>query len=517
MLVPMTSRLTDLSTSGELVIDTVPAPAPRHTSSGAHEPASIDGRGVSVEVPASDPAVVGLPFVGLVVVLVGSFLSQLDFFIVNVALPTIDRSLDASAPTLELVVAGYGIAYALLLVVGGRLGDTYGRRRLFSAGMAGFTLASLACGLAPTAPALVGARVAQGAAAAIMVPQVLSTIQATLTGERRAKAIGLYGAAAGIAVVAGQLLGGLLVSADLAGAGWRPIFLVNVPVGVAGLVLAPRVVPDTRSPNPAAIDRTGTVLLGLALGALLVPLLEGRSLGWPVWTWVVLGLAPVLATAFVVYERHAEQAGGHPLLAPSILRIRSLRTGLVMALPFFIGFGGFMFVYALTLQDGLGMGPVESGVALTPMAVGFFVASLASSGLVARFGTRTLTVGALIQGCGLLVLIATVRAGWPDLDPLRLLPGTLLLGLGQGMVASPLFRVILADVPPDVAGAGSGALLTTQQSALALGVATLGSLFLSLSHGGGVDVRDAFVTVLAIQTAIAVLVAGCSRRLPTPG
>ena len=215
---------------------------------------------------------------GLVAVLLGTFLPMTDFFIVNVALPTIDTDLHASPGMLQLVVAGYAIDYALLLVVGGRLGDGFGRRRLFMAGMAAFTLTSLACGLALTPGLLVGARVLQGVASAMMLPQVLSTIQATTAGDSRSRALGLYGATGGLAVVAGQLLGGLLVSANIAGLGWRPIFLVNVPVGVVGLVLAARFVPDTRSDAPAPVDKAGTVLLGGALLCLLVPLTEGRSL-----------------------------------------------------------------------------------------------------------------------------------------------------------------------------------------------------------------------------------------------
>src|SRR5580692_6265129 len=220
---------------------------------------------------------------GLAVILVGVLLPMIDFFIVNVALPTIDTDLRASQPLLELVVSGYATAYALLLVLGGRLGDSLGRKRLFLAGMAAFTVTSLACGLAPTALALVAGRVAQGASAALMVPQVLATIQAATTGERRTRALARYGATGGLAAVLGQVLGGLLVSANIDGSGWRPIFLVNVPIGLAGLFLARRYVPDTRHGNAARVDGLGTVLLGVTVLALLIPLTEGQSLHWPDW------------------------------------------------------------------------------------------------------------------------------------------------------------------------------------------------------------------------------------------
>src|SRR5580693_2651884 len=259
-------------------------------------PRPVAAPGITPARPAT------LTGVGLAVVLVGVLLPMVDFFIVNVALPTIDSDLHASAPLLELVVSAYASAYALLLVVGGRLGDAFGRRRLFLAGMAAFTLTSLACGLAPTAPLLVAARALQGASAALMVPQVLSTIQAATQGQRRARALARYGATGGLAAVVGQLLGGLLVSANIAGTGWRPIFLVNVPIGVTGLILARRHVPETRSGSAARVDYYGTVALGVTVLALLIPLTEGESLGWPDWTLGLLAASPVAAGVFAALE-----------------------------------------------------------------------------------------------------------------------------------------------------------------------------------------------------------------------
>ncbi|HEX4703439.1 MAG TPA: MFS transporter [Pseudonocardiaceae bacterium] len=449
---------------------------------------------------------------GLATVLLGTALPMIDFFIVNVALPTINTNLHASTATLELVVAGYGIGYALLLVLGGRLGDTFGRRRLFLAGITAFTLTSLLCGVAPTAALLVVARAAQGASAAMMLPQVLSTIQATTTGQRRSRALGFYGAVGGLSSVVGQLLGGALVSADIAGTSWRPIFLVNVPVGILGLVLARRTVPETRSANPIGVDRLGTVLLGVTLLTLLVPLMEGRALGWPTWIWVLLGIAPLAAAGFVLVERRAENHGRVPLLPPSIMRMPSMRQGLALAVPFFASFGGFMFVYAVTLQDALRMGPFEAGVALTPLAVGFFVVSLLSSRLVTRFGSRVVSYGAVVQGIGLAAMIGTTLLAWPNLTTLDLAPGLVLVGVGNAMAMTTLFRVVLSRVPAERAGVGSGALATTQQTALALGIATLGSGFVALSPTLGT--RDAFVLVLAIMLAIAVFITVGGRKLP---
>ncbi|MEU6947196.1 MFS transporter [Streptomyces sp. NPDC046316] len=472
-------------------------------------PAPAPARGSGAAVDHAAPALGPL---GLFTVLLGAALPLIDFFIVNVALPTIDHDLAAGPAMLELVVAGYGLAYAVLLVLGGRLGDLFGRRRLFLAGMAAFGVTSLACGLAPDAWTLVGARVAQGASAALMLPQVLATIHSSTTGARRAKALSLYGATAGLAMVAGQILGGVLVAADLAGSGWRAIFLVNVPVAAAGLLLAVRTVPETRSERPAPVDVPGTLLLGLALLTLLAPLTEGRAAGWPLWTWIALGIFPFAAGAFWWVELRADRRGRTPLVPPSLLGLVSLRRGLALVLPFSIGFGGFMFVIAVALQQGLRMSAVVSGLALVPMAVAFFGASLAGPRLVRRWGTRVVTAGALVQALGIGLLALAAWGSWPDLSAWSLLPGMAVAGLGQGLQLPVLFRVVLSEVPADRAGVGSGVMVTTQQSALALGVATLGSLFLSLSASGSMG--RALTVTLLIQLAAVLLTALMSLRLP---
>ena len=450
---------------------------------------------------------------GLATILLGSFLSVADFFIVNVALPTISADLHPSAAVLQLMVAGYGTPYALFLVLGGRLGDLLGRHRLFLAGMALFTAASLACSIAPDAVELVAFRAVQGTAAALMVPQVLATIQATRSGRARARAIGLYGATAGIAAAVGQVAGGALIAADLFGTGWRLIFLVNVPLGLAGLALAWRSMPVTRSAEPLRIDVAGTGLLGAAVLALLVPLTEGRALHWPLWSLALLAAAPLLAAAFWLVERRLERAG-HAMVPPSLMRLPGMSRGLLIVVPFFAGFGAFMFVAALTLQVGAHLSPLDSGLALLPMATAFFAASLLTARLTARYGPSVLTAGALVQGGGLVVLASTLWAGWPGVDPVALAPGMALAGAGQGLVLSPLFAIVLQGVPAERAGVGSGILSTMMQTALALGVASLGSLYLSLSGPGSIGMRDAFVVVVGAQIAIAVAVAVATRTLP---
>ncbi|MFD5320136.1 MFS transporter [Streptomyces sp. NPDC127098] len=466
--------------------------------------------------PAATPTAVragSLSTLGLLTVLLGTALPQLDFFIVNVALPTIDRDLDAGPALLELVVAGYGVGYAVLLVLGGRLGDTFGRRRLFMVGLAGFGLTSLACGLAPDAWSLVAARVAQAATAALMAPQTLATIQATMTGERRARALSVFGAAAGLAMVSGQILGGLLVWADLAGTGWRLIFLVNVPVVVVGLWLARRL-PETRSPRPASLDVPGTLLLAVALLALLLPLTEGRATGWPLWTWVSLALAPAAAVAFYGVERRAERSGTRvPLLPPSLLRMVGMRRALPPLALCVGGFCGFLYATAVAFQDGLAFSPVRAGLTLAPYATAFLVASLLGPRLAARHGgPRLVATGAAVQAVGIGALALTVWTGWPELGFLVLAPGLLVSGFGQGLQMPTLMRLVLTDVPAERVGVAGGVLTTASQAGGALGVALLGALFLALVDSAGMG--DALAVTLCAQLAAALAVLVLSPRLP---
>ena len=449
---------------------------------------------------------------GLFVLLLGAALPMIDFFVVNVALPDIQRELDASPAALEMVVASYAIAYAALLVLGGRLGDTYGRRRLFLWGAVAFGVTSLACGLAPGVWWLVLARLAQGAASALMFPQVLATIHATTVGARRSRAIGLFGSVGGISMVLGQVLGGVLVSADVAGTGWRSVFLVNVPVVALVLLFGGRLVPDSRSAAPSRGDLLGTVLLAAALAALLLPLTEGRAAGWPWWSLVSLAAAPVLGWAFYAVERRHEQGGRTPLLPPSLLRERGARQGLTVGLPIFLGFSSWMFVMSIVLQEGLGLGPLAAGLTLVPMGGAQFGAALLAPRLASSLGTRTLALSAGVHLAGLVALAGTVLAQWRGLSPWALAPALALCGAGQGLQLHLYFRVVLGSVPRERAGAGSGLASTVQQSCLALGVATLGSLFLSLTPSLGM--RDALLAGLAVQGAGLCALALLSFRLP---
>lgn len=415
--------------------------------------------------------------------------------------------------TAEVVGAGTALGEALAFEAAqrGRLGDRCGRRRIFLGALVGFTLASLACGLAPSAGLLIGARVAQGATAALLIPQVLATFHHTLEGERKARALALYGATSGIAAVVGQIVGGLLVSANIASSSWRPIFLVNVPVGIIVLLVASRIVPATRSPHPVGIDLPGTVGFAATLVALLAPLTEGHSLGWPWWTWLLLAVAVILGAITFLIEKRSEARGEVPLLPPSLLKLPSMSRGLVMVLIFSIGFGAFMFVFALTVQNGLHNDALRGGLSIVPMAVLFLAGSLAAPRLITRFGRGALSGGASVQLAGLIWLVILLVTGWPQVSLLSMAAPLALVGAGQSMLFAGLFRSVLADVPAHLGGIGSGALITLQQSGLALGVAALGTLYLALAPH---SYPHAFATVECIQMGIVVVLALGAAILP---
>ncbi|MGP3976914.1 MFS transporter [Streptomyces sp. 8N114] len=463
--------------------------------------------------PSAPQAPAALRPLGLFTLLLGAALPMIDFFVVNVAFPSIEDDLNASPAALEMVVASYAVAYASLLVLGGRLGDTFGRRRLFLWGVVAFGVTSLACGFAPGVWWLIAARLAQGAASAMMFPQVLATIHATSEGQVRARAIGLFGSVGGISVVTGQVLGGVLVAADLAGTGWRAIFLINVPVVLVALALSARAVPDSRSESPARGDIAGTVLLACGLVALLLPLTEGRAAGWPWWSVALLGAAVVLAYAFFAVERREEREGRSPLLPTSLLREPGVRRGLLAGAPIFLGFSSFMFESALLLQRGLHFGALKAGLTLVPMGLAQFTASILAPRLTERLGAgRVLALSAVAQGAGLGALLLALFAEWPGLPPIALAPALLLCGLGQGLQLPTYYRVLLSGIPADRAGAGSGLAATAQQSGLALGVATLGSLFLALIPHYGI--RAALCAALAVQGCGLLALLAVGLRMP---
>jgi EmrB/QacA subfamily drug resistance transporter len=447
----------------------------------------------------------------LPVVLAGTFMVVLDFFIVNVALPSMQSDLGASDSAIEWVIAGYALTSAVFVITAGRLGDRFGRRRLFSAGLALFTVASLACGAAATPSQLVVARLIQGVAGAMLTPNVLSIIGVLYSGQDRLRALSVYGTSLGLAAVGGQLIGGALIALDPAGLGWRSCFLINVPVGVAALAMAPRVIPESRQPGAPRLDRVGTLLATAALTAVVLPLLEGRQHGWPAWTWLSLAAAPVLLAVFVAHQRRLTRRGGSPLLDVSLFAHRSFSGGLLTQLCFWAGQASFFVVLALYLQNGRGLHPLPAGLVFTILAVAYVVASMRSPALTARYGRAGIAAGALVLACGHGLLLAAVSDVGVGGSLVVLVPGLLLVGAGMGLVLAPLASTILQSLEPERAGAASGMLTTMQSVGNALGVAVTGVIFFGALHSG---YARAFELALSELGILLVLVAALTRLLP---
>ena len=436
---------------------------------------------VNPRAGATGPAAVS--WAPLAVVLCGIFVYVLDFFVVNVALPSIQAGLGASPSAIEWVVAGYALTSASLLVTGGRLGDHYGRRKLFCLGIGAFTVTSALCAAAPDAGFLVAARLAQGVAAALMAPNVLSIIGTTYTGPARIKAISAYGMVMGVAAAGGQLLGGLLISADLGGLGWRVLFWLNVPVGVAALALAPRLVPESRAAVPGRLDLRGAALFTTALVALVLPLLDGRAHGWPAWSWACLAAGPVLLALFARYLRSAAAHGRQPLLDPAIFSVRAFRAGLACQLLFWCQQAASYLLLALYLQEGRGLSPIGAGGMFAALAAGYLLTSLRAPALTIRFGRRVVATGALVALAGDAGLALAV-AGGASCPLAALLPGLFVLGAGQGLCITPLTTTVLSHADATTAGSVSGALSTAQQVGNAIGVAVSGVIFYGLLGRG---------------------------------
>jgi MFS family permease len=442
-------------------------------------------------------------------------LTMIDAFIVNVALPSIQNTFDVAPSTSQFVVSCYGIVYAVLLVVGGRFGDRHGRRKIIQIGIVAFTVASLGCGIAPNIETLIGARIAQGAAAALLLPQVLSTIQTSLVEPAKTRAVSYYGAIGGLSIAVGQLLGGLFVWTDLGGLGWRPIFLVNVPLGVLAVIGTRLWVPETRAEKPRKADLGGTALFGVAALALMVPLSVGQQAGWPVWSWALIALAVVAGTALWRYERRVEAAGASPLISPALLRMVTVRRGLIVLASGFVAFGGFMFVFSVAMQDGAGMAAWESGLSIAPMAAGQMLAALRAPKLIGRLGVTTLRISGVVYVAGLLCLIVPALVWWPHLRFYELAVGTFLVGVGNGLFVPIVYRTVLGAIPADQVGVGSGIVTTTQRSTLALGVAVLGAVFVGVSSQ--LDMRLGFVVVSAAFLAMGAIYALFGGLLATEG
>jgi MFS family permease len=450
-------------------------------------------------------------WVVLGVILTGTFMNVFDFFVVNVATVSLHHDLGSGPAALELIVGGYGLTYSLGLVSGGRLGDRYGRRRLFFSGMVVFALASAASGAAPTSTDLVIARLIQGASASIMMPQVLSIIRVSFPTAERRKALAVLGTTIALGQVSGQALGGVILSANLFGLSWRPIFLVNVPVATLAIILGWRRVPESTSPARPSLDIPGVALLTVTATLLVLPLVAGRTLHWPLWCWICLALVPGGTWALITCERRAKRHR-QPLIDLDLFRSRDFSVGLLFNATLFATFSSFFFVLGLYLQDGRGDSPLSAGLSFVPLAVGNFLASLCTSRLVARYGRDVLSGGAALQilALGLLVAVTT----WSASLGFLLIPAVFVFGLGQGLLIPSIIGVVLARIRSEDSGAAGGVLVMVQQLFGTVGLVVVSICFFAFTGAGHLlGYTHAFRAAIICDIGLALATLTCSRFL----
>ncbi|MGW1749696.1 MFS transporter [Streptomyces sp. NPDC002092] len=447
-----------------------------------------------------------------VVMMIAALMDLLDVTIVNVAIPSIGRDLHATQSELQWLVSAYLLGFAATLIVSGHLGDRFGRRGLFLAGTAGFGLASLGCGLAQTPGQLIAARAVQGVLAAVLIPQVLGSFRTLFAGKERGAVFGMYGAVAGFASAVGLLLGGLLTDADLFGWGWRSVFLVNVPVAVGTLIAGLVLVPSTKERSAARPDLLGSAVLAAGLVAIVLPLVQGRVNGWPVWGWVCLAAGVCAVAGLGVFEARRRGAGTVPLLPARAFRLPAFSVGVLVQLLFSVGMQGFFLVFALWLQGSERYTPMQAGVVTVAFSAGSFLTAPAADALAVRFGRLVLGAGALMMAAGLAWVWAAVTdaptahtGAWP------MVPGLVIAGAGLGFLVVPLVNVVLSAVPAELAGGASGIFSTAQQFGGALGAATVGTVF--FDHAGN-GLTDALTAAMPWVTAVFVVCAALCAALP---
>jgi EmrB/QacA subfamily drug resistance transporter len=451
----------------------------------------------------------------LALVLAAECMDLLDGTIVNVAAPTIRSDLHASASGLQWIIGGYALAFAIGLITGARLGDIYGRKRIFVLGALGFVAASMACGFAVNAEMLIGCRLAQGTAAALLIPQGLGIIRSVFAPEDLGSAFAFFGPVIGLSSMLGPIIGGALIDANAFGSSWRLIFFVNLPLGLLAALGAAQLMPESTAPTRPRLDVIGTLLAALAMGLLIYPLIQGRSLGWPLWTYAMIFGSLVTFGALVVWTGRARRVGRDPLVEASIFSHRSYVAGLAGIIVFFAGMIGTLLVLTLYVQFGEHFSAIHAGITLTPFAVGSAIgATLAATVLVPRFGRTVLQIGAVIMGASIWWLRDVISVHGLSTTSFALAAPQVVLGLGIGMLISPLFGFILASVTDDEVGSASGVLNACQQLAGAVGVAVLGTIFFAtFGHAGFVAaVNRCLLIELGTMPVLVVLMGLLPRR-----
>jgi len=416
--------------------------------------------------------------IALIIVALAFVMDLLDNTIVNIAIPSIQSNLGASYASIQWLIAGYSLSFAVLLITGGRMGDVFGYKKLFLTGVAGFTLASLLSGMAWNTEVLVAARLIQGGMAALMVPQVMSLMQVMFKPHERGGVMGLFGALAGVAASLGPVIGGILIHANIAGLDWRPIFLINIPVGLFALIAGAKYLPSGKSPHPLKLDIWGTFIVMLALFMIVFPLIEGRDLGWPAWSFGMMAASLPVFGVFALWQKRKEQIDNSPLIPTALFKVKTFITGLGINLVFQGAMIGFFLPFTLLIQVGLGYEVVKAALTGIPTAVGISLAiGLFGQKLIPKLGRYAMSLGAVVMAAGLIITYLFVKHYGLDTTPWEFIPGLLVTGLGMGLVMSPIFSVVLADVDAKHAGSASGVMNAVQQLGGAIGVALIGVIF----------------------------------------
>ncbi|MGW7296312.1 MFS transporter [Streptomyces xiamenensis] len=449
----------------------------------------------------------------LAITLFAVLMDMVDNTVLNVALPSVQADLGASSSQLEWAVAGYTLAFAAAMLTGARLGDQFGRRRIYLLGLAGFVVASTLAGAAVNPEMLITSRVLQGAAAAMMVPQVLAMLQIEFPKSERPKAMSLYGLTFAVGGIGGPLLGGVLLEADLFGLDWRPIFYINIPVGVAAFIGALLLTRESRGEKLRGFDGRGTLIATAGLLCLLFPLVEGRELGWPWWTFALMAACPAVLWLFIRYEQRISDLGRSPIIAPSLLRHRGAVGGLLVAILFFCGMA-YQLVMTVHLQVGEGYSPLRTGLTMVAFTVGVGIGSGFAPRLM-PLGRRVVFLGCSIMAVGMVIITVTVDRYAGSLEPWHLAPGMIVSGLGMAMVAGTLVNIVLAKVPRSASGSASSLVNTAIQVGVATGVAIVATVYFSVLDGGNPP-AEAAVTGLWTVVGLYVL-AGLSAFVLPPG
>ncbi|MFD5007281.1 MFS transporter [Streptomyces mutabilis] len=457
----------------------------------------------------------------LAIVMTAAFMDLVDVTIVNIAIPSIRQNEGASFSQIQWITAGYALAFAAGLITGGRLGDIHGRKRVFLIGVAGFTLASALCGLAVNPEMLVASRILQGAMAALMVPQVLSIVHATFPAHERGKVFGLFGAIVGLGAVSGPLLGALLTEWNLFGLEWRPIFLINLPVGIAALVLGGRFITESKAPRALRLDLVGVALVTLGLLMLVYPLTRGRELGWPLWGHLSMAGAFVVLAVLVAYERRKSLRDGSPLVELSLFRVKSFAAGIAVQTVFGVALGIFFLVWTLYMQVGLGWTPLRAGLTGVPFSVAVSVAAGVSvQKLVPRFGRKVLQAGALVMAAGVLLYLWESEHYGLGITSWQMALPLVVMGIGMGLIVAPLTDAVLSQVPREHAGSASGLINTVQQMGNALGLGLVSVVFFGTMSDDLAPARigpayaDAFQNALGWVAAVLAVIFLLMSALP---